>query len=705
MITFTNPLILLLAIPLLYGIFYLYKHSSVNIGSFRSKAVLTIRIIIILCLLLGLAGITFVKQSNKLCVLFAIDASNSIREISLKYAKWYINNSISNMGSDDQAGVLLFGEDTSLELAPSSNCKIIQFQSQPKTNFTNIARALRMCLGIFPEDAQKRIILFTDGNETLEQSLQEAIIANANGIEISIIPLHPHWETEVLIENLFLPKQIKEGEPFHLRILTRSYSKQKGKLWILRNGIPILTKNVELEEGRQVFTFLDKIAESGFHSYETYLEIDNDTIGANNRFQGFTLVQGKPKVLLIDNDRSQAQYLLSALQKEDLDTELRNASSIPKRLEQLQNYDLLIFNDISSLYLNEYQMKMIQSYVRDLSGGFMMIGGENSFGMGGYYQTPIEETLPVDMNLKFKKFFPSLAMMLVIDKSGSMCGVGGGGQQKIDLAKEAAIQAVSLLTDQDKIGVIAFDGAAKWIVNLTSAKDKKDIIKKISTLRAGGGTNMYPALEQAHNKLVSTDAKIKHIVLLTDGCTTSGDFVNLAQSIVDENITISSVAIGSDADQKLLRQLANIGKGRYYFTNNASQIPRIFSKETIIASRSFLVEEPFIPVYQNSSEIFNGIPLESTPSLFGYVGTSPKETAEVLMVTHRTDPLLAIRQYGLGRSLAFTSDVRSRWASRWLNWESFSKFWQQTARWTLRRSGTSGMQIETNVESSRGILV
>ena len=327
-----------------------------------------------------------------------------------------------------------------------------------------------------------------------------------------------------------------------------------------------------------------------------------------------------------------------------------------------------------------------------------MIGGENSFGLGGYYQTAVEDALPVRVRSEKKKDTPSLGMVLAIDKSGSMEG------EKIDLAKEAAIAALELLGEKDYVGVVAFDGAAYWAVKLQSAGNRIGIAQTIETIEAGGGTSIHPALEQAYDALTQVPATFKHTVLLTDGKSQPGDFAGIVDNMVDGLITVSSVAIGEGADTALLQDISRWGRGRYYFTNDPYDIPQIFTKETMTASKSSLVEEPYLPQVFRANQVIRSIDWEASPFLFGYVVTTPKATADVALVTEKGDPLLALWQYGLGRSAAFASDAKSRWAADWLGWPDYARFWAQVVRGTMRFTRSQGNDTRVAYRGDRGSI-
>ncbi len=339
-------------------------------------------------------------------------------------------------------------------------------------------------------------------------------------------------------------------------------------------------------------------------------------------------------------------------------------------------------------HLSQQQMQIARTWVQELGGGFIMLGGEQSFGLGGYYKSALEEVLPVRSDFEKEKEKPSLGMILVIDKSGSMDG------DRIEMAKSAARSAVELLGRRDQAAVLAFDGDTYVISEMQPASNALKISDEISRIEAGGGTNMYPAMEMSFEMLMTTSAKLKHVILLTDGISSEGDFEGMAQQMSSAKITVSTVAVGDGSDTDLLEQIARVGKGRYYFTADPAQVPQIFAKETVTASKSAIDEQPFIPQVIRATHALADLDMESAPFLFGYVMTRPKPTSEVILATENGDPLLAWWRYGLGMTAAFTSDAKSRWAAEWMTWPGYGKFWTQVIRQIMRKNDTRGVQVQ-----------
>ena len=290
---------------------------------------------------------------------------------------------------------------------------------------------------------------------------------------------------------------------------------------------------------------------------------------------------------------------------------------------------------------------------------------------------------------------PSLGIVLVIDRSGSMDG------DPLEMAKSAAQSAVELLGNRDQIAVLAFDDQTYVISEMQSASSKGKISDEIARIESGGGTSLYPAMEMSFEILNSTSAKLKHVIMLTDGVSNAGDYEGMAQKMVSARMTVSTVAVGGSADTQLLESIARIGKGRYYLAEDPSQVPQIFAKETVTASKSAIDEQPFVPQVIRATHALQEIDMEAAPDLLGYVMTRPKPTSEVILVTGKGDPLLVWWRYGLGMTAAFTSDAKSRWAAEWLTWPGYGKFWTQVVRQTMRKSDTRGLQISVSRDGQR----
>jgi uncharacterized membrane protein len=338
------------------------------------------------------------------------------------------------------------------------------------------------------------------------------------------------------------------------------------------------------------------------------------------------------------------------------------------------------------------QMELLKRYVSDFGGGLAMLGSENSFGLGGYFRTPVEEALPLTSRYEKEKQKPSLAMVLVIDKSGSMSG------EPIALARASAKAAAELLGVQDQIAVVGFDSSTRIILPMTSAADKGTVLNSIDTLEADGGTDAYPGMVEGRTILQNAVAKVKHMIVLSDGQTPDNDFAGLVRDMRAQGMTVSSVSLGDGAAKDIMQMIAQEGGGRYYETNDPTNMPQIFTKETMQASRSAIKEDLFGTVVTGDHPILSGYEKSELPFVLGYVMTQPKPTATLLLAAETGDPLLAICRYGLGTGLCWTSDLTEKWGGEWLGWGNGGAFWAQVFRGIVRKEQSTGLAATGSVE-------
>jgi Ca-activated chloride channel homolog len=710
-IEFTNPwaLVLLALIPLAV---YFARHSLANLSRRRGRASLTLRAVILLLVVLALAGLRIRTSSRDVALLFLVDVSASVAQDSRASVIDAINREINRAGPRDYVGVVAFGREPAVELAPTrketlGDWRLKEIASNPPRDYTDLAAALRLAAALIPEDAAGRLVLISDGNENLESASEEAQLLGASGTEVFTCAIGTATARqaaggEIAIRELDAPQSLAEGESFDLKVTIDSTRDTEARLRIYRNDSVVSERTVQLAAtGDNVFILPQRVDRKGFFTYRAEVEaISADTFQQNNSREAFAIVEGKPKMLYLYGDPKPSPGILRVLADAGLTADVRPAATVPTTLAGFQDYDLVIFDNVPASSMTPAQMKMVQSYVRDLGGGFVMIGGDQSFGPGGYYKTPVEETLPVSLDVRQKKHFPALAIALVIDKSGSMLG------SKIEMALEAASATVDFLSERDSVGVIAFDSDAHSVVNLTKVEDKKAITDKIGGIQALGGTNIYPGIKMAYEWLAASDAQIKHIIVMSDGQSEPGDFRGIAHTIRDAGMTLSAVALGEDADFDTMKFLADTGGGRFYAADTPDKLPRIFTREAFLASKSTIIEEPFVPRFVRATQATNGIDWNSAPPLGGYVGTAErdpvKSPAITALMSDKDDPVYAVWQYGLGRAAAFTSDAKPRWASLWMNWPGYGQFWTQAFRDVLRRPGSPELQPRVEINAGRG---
>ncbi|MEA3186530.1 MAG: hypothetical protein QOD99_360 [Chthoniobacter sp.] len=715
MIELTHPwfLLLLVALPCLA---LPLRRSLADMTRAQLRICTMWRAFILLLLAFSVAGVHIRKEARDVAVLFVVDDSASMSPEAKKAARDFISASLPHAG-DQIAGVIGFAESASVWQSPQARLRLSgSWPHLAGRDATNIAGALTFASGSFPPNASRRLVLLSDGVETAGQAVPCAQTLSQRGIELLTVPLRNPPKPEVLVQKLEAPQRTKTGEPFDVTAAVRSSIESKATIKLFQNQFLVAQRELSLKPGDNRIAFRNLSAEGALAAFEVEVSAEHDTVAENNRAQATVSVLGQPRVLVVDGDETKLQPLAAALRAEKINVEIRGTNGLPKSLEDLQQFDLFLLSDVPALQLTRAQMDLYRSWVQDFGGGFAMLGGENSFGVGGYYKTAVEQMLPVRMEHEDREETPTVAMLIVLDRSGSMAA-SAGGQTKISLADQGAVQALNVLGQKDLFGVLAVDTEIHNAVPLGNVPSKAPTARRIMSITAGGGgIYIYTSLAEAFQQLRGTNAKIKHVILFSDatdaeekaagemgGAPGAGTALDLATAMLANKITTSVVALGqeSDVDTAFLKQLAERGSGRFYLTSDALTLPQIFSTETLRVAQSSLIEEPFMAVRSKSSPIFNGIDWTQSPLLLGYNATKPKPTADVLLATERGEPLLATWRYGLGQTAAWTSDAKARWASEWLGWPGYGKFWSQLVRTLMRKNGQSNLQVAVQDDGAR----
>jgi Mg-chelatase subunit ChlD len=701
--TFTSPffLFLLLLLPLFVWI-------SGFPTQRRERISLLLRLAIVLCLILSLAGLELRRGGNELAVVFLVDVSDSMPAEAVSAEMDYLRAALLAMGPDDQSAIVLFGADALVERAMLAGGELGLVTSAPVTTGTDLAEAIRLGLALFPSGAARRMVILSDGAQTSGDALKAAEFAKTTGTQLIVVPFISQPGPEALVTAVDAPTHLRPGEKFDLNVSIQASQPLRATLRVLSGDTLLYEQPHDLRRGAQTFSLPLTAGEPGFVSYEVQIAPEKDGFYQNNRLDAFSQVDGPPRLLMVAPAPGETlpggtarpdehSALLAALQAAGFQIDLVPPVGLPSDLPSLAQYNSVVLVDVPARELSQRQMETVQAYVRDLGGGLVAIGGPTSYGVGGYYDTPLEAALPVEMQIKDEQRRPSLAIVFIIDHSGSM-GENSGGVQKLELAKEAAARSVELLFPTDRVGVIAFDDAAAWVVPMTDLASPGAVKRAIGSIQVGGGTDILAGVQAMAKVLPGDPAKVKHVILLTDGGADPTGIPELVRKLNAENgITLSTVAVGRDA-ASFLKDLAAVGNGRYHFTVDAGSIPSIFTEETTLATRAYIEEGAFFPALVNTSPILAGI--KSLPQLYGYVATSPKELAQVILKSGKDDPVLASWQYGLGRSVAFTSDATGRWGRDWVAWGGYASFWAQTVRSTLNQS--TGAALQMSVEAGGG---
>jgi uncharacterized membrane protein/Mg-chelatase subunit ChlD len=702
---------ILVLVPLFW---YWMRRTPRRLSPLRRRLLTGFRILVFILVVGSLVRFSLLQAYERANVIFLLDVSHSVATAARQYALDFLRAVVEHKRPQDQVGLVVFGTDALLEQAISADFTLRDIATEVDGTATNIARAIQVGLANFPADGARRLVLLSDGNENVAAAADAAFVAKSLGAEIFPLPLgRPPGEPEVRVDNLLVPSQVKAGAPYRVEAVVFSTFETPASLELFREGAFVGRQEVVLQPGKNRFTFLQHTAEEGAHLYQLVVNSPQDTIPDNNRWHAFTEVTGAPKILLLYDPPGNSAALIEALQQQGLAVRTLPWNQLPHTLSSYLEYDALILDNVPGFGISVSQMEVLERYVRDMGGGLLMLGGEKSFGAGGYYRTPLEKLLPVDMDVPTKMSIPSLCLVMVIDKSDSMGGSLSETRPsvaleerttKLEVAKIAAFSAMKLLNPFDQVGLLAFNADWEWAVPIGEAGKREQIAGRLAALTHGGGTDLYKGLQEGLRALKEIRAVKKHLITLSDGLTPNMDFEALMRDAVAHNITVTTVALGKDADRTLMDAIAHWGQGRSYFTDDPLFIPRIFTAETILVSRGLIEEQPFQPVPQAEHELLRGLPISQAPNLYGYVVTYGKPAAEMLLVTPKLDPLLAVQRYGLGRTAAFTSDLSPRWGKEWLQWSAFSQFTAQLVRWIQRKGTIESFDVRVQMREGQGIV-
>jgi len=692
LVSYKPLLLLLLLIPVLV----VFKYSLVDRPRKYKFIAFAFRIVAIFFILLALSRPFIPRKADNLHVAFLIDVSESIDLQSARDAIETVNEYTEKLKWTDSWDLFIFADGIiHFDSIDQARTLLDQWlKSLPDDKFRSASKLAKSMLDTrmyFPADKSRRIILFSDGCETNDKLDETLNILAKENIEVRFQSLESLKEKEVCVNYLKTNSpDAFEGEKIRFTTEVISNAQIPAKIKLLHRAVVVQQIDTVLSpDDDNIYTFDVAMTTPGDTHWTVEVSAQDDFFPINNQASCTVNVLGKPRILVLHEKTMQMRPFSRALTEQDFVVETRDNHGVPDSIEELLSFDAVILANIAATDMKPSQMEMIKRYVTDFGGGLIMLGSNNSYGLGGYYKTPIEEVLPLTSRYEKEKEQPAVAMVLVIDKSGSMSGV------PIDLARQAAKATVELLGKQDQIGVVAFDGQPFVVCDMRSVIESEYIKSAIDTLASGGGTSMYPGMSTAYQMLDTANAKIKHVIILTDGRSSQGDFMGLASEMANAGITISTVALG-DADKQLLSSIAEVGRGRYYETTDPSTIPHIFTKETIETSRTAVKEDIFTIVQTGDHPILSGIDEADLPIVLGYVMTRVKPATQLLYAVDTGDPLLAVSRYGLGMSVAYTSDLTDRWSSQWITWKKFGLFWSQVIRAVVRRDNIEGLYVNQN---------
>ncbi|MBI5532012.1 MAG: VWA domain-containing protein [Deltaproteobacteria bacterium] len=663
-----------------------------------------LRLAFVILVAFGLARLARTASTDKLCTVYVVDVSDSVSDESLGDARKTIQDEIAARRPDDIVKVITFARRprlVQLDQAPKE-VPLIERHDLPgaKTHLgagSDLQAALQLAYGQYPPGYLKRAVLISDGVQTDGNVLAEVNRAKEYGVRLFTVPYRRPAPGEVAVRTLSLPDRVKVGETFevHAEIYSSRDATAKAKLFQgeALNGLEP-TKNLELKPGENDIVFKSVVRVPGEVTYNLELEgISLDRFPENNRYATTVDVPGRPAVLYVEGSAAHASYFANALTTQQFDVDIRSPGAFPGSLKELERYDFVVISDVPAEKVSLASQDLIERYVKTLGGGFLFAGGSAGYGLGGWRNTTIERLLPVRMDTEKRRDNPSLALALVIDRSGSMTGL------PMEMAKAAAKATVDVLSPDDVVEVIAFDSSPTRFVKMQPARNRSRIENSIARIQAGGGTEIFSALDAAYQDMTVTQARKKHVILLTDGRAPTQGIRDLVQAMAAEMITVTSVGLGDEVDDQLLRMIADVGGGRYHKVTDPNALPKVFTRETEMVARQAAVEEWFPVTQVSPADFLRGLDINSAPLLHGYVSTKMKPApAQLILQSDKAEPILARWRAGIGWAIAWTSDVKNQWAVEWLRWQGYGQFWGQLVHEHMRKKHRRELDMKTSVQ-------
>ncbi len=643
-------------------------------------------------LIVALAQPLWATSSAARTVVVVVDRSASVSgDTATSIADW-IDAALASAGSGDRAAIVAFGGNVTVQHAagPADEMTFTPDDTRIDTGATDIGGALAMAR-MLPAGANPRIVLISDGAENSGSALEQAAQAAAGGNPIDVLPVDGIGSRDLRIEAVSAPQKIWQGESVIVQASVVAWEEGHGSISLLVDGEESARQDVDFRIGRNTAVFTLDGLDSGFHQLEVVVDPGStaDAFTGNNRASTGVVVRDAAHLLFVSQEGADSTFLIGKLESKGVRITEALPSSIPERMSELSAYDAIVLDNIPVEALTAGQIAALDQSTRTLGRGLIVIGGTSSFGPGAYADTLLEDLLPVDVKVTEGKERQRVALLLVIDKSGSMALDQMQSVSKIDMAKEAARLAAGALLDGDEIGILAFNDRQQWIVRLTKIEGQADrdrIDAAVDELSSDGGTEIYPALDVGFDELSKSEADVRHIVLLSDGKSSTGtrdSYSRLVEEMRQSGTTLSTIAIGKDADTELLQALASEGGGRYHAASTPQDIPRLTLQEAQAAGSQSIVRGDFQPIQTSASSIMAGFAPSELPLLSGYDYVEIKPDAQPVLTSDRDDPILAKWQYGLGRVVAWTADDGIDFASAWQSWSGYADFWSNLVQWSL----------------------
>lgn len=706
--------VLALATP---WIWWMHVNGFGGLTRARGLAALGVRLVLAALFIVLLAEPRAVRTQDVMSVIYALDMSDSIGDGSTDSALQFVAKTATQKPQKDEAGLIVFGRSAMAEFPAKNSVPLegdnIIVNSLVDRDATNLEQALSLAAAMLKEDTQGRIVLMSDGSQT-EGSLSRILDdLKSRNVAVDVIPIQYNFDEEVWLERLELPQFVKIGESYQAAVVLSSLQSGSGTLRLHENGKVMFEEEVKFQTGKNRYVVPIYLREPGYYEYSATIDVPRgkDQIDKNNTVMNSVFLEGEGKVLLVTDPQGESkdwQQLVRAMREGKHAVDVQSAYDFPRDSSSLLPYDCIVFANAPADAFDTVQLQAVRDAVFNFGAGFLMVGGANSFGPGGYHRTPVEDALPVTMDITQKKVLPKGALAIILHT----CEFPEGNTW----AKRITKQAIKVLGGQDEVGVLGYGPNGEyWIFELTLAKEYEKLVPKINAAEVGDMPSFGTTMRMGLNGLKKSDAATKHMIIISDG-DPSPATPALLQEFVDNKISVSTIAIfpHGGSEISLLRLMAERTGGRYYFPSDANQLPSIFIKEAKTLKRSMIQNKTVTPELASGAAAFGVLKgIESMPPLKGYVITTAKSAPAMTLLQvpgdetdeGDVDPLLAIWQYGLGKGAAWTSDLSPNWAGDWMEWNQYQPFVSQLMTEISRVRKAGHLRMWTYANGGEGMIV
>jgi uncharacterized membrane protein len=737
-----------LAIPVvLLGI-----RSLNGLGPVRKWVAIGTRLLVIAMIVLILGGVRWQRQHKDLEVMFLRDVSQSAEQVQDAPGKTvqegvvaYLNDISrrTDKPRGDRMGVISFDNNAAIDALPNTSLALNTSAIRESGSGTNVASAIQLALATMNRDAMHRMVLLWDGNATAGDVNTAIAQAAAQNVPIDVVPLSYQVQREITMDNLVAPTWRRENEPFSVDVFLRNTNDGPvtGTLTVRHQGEAMdldpytagaqTTRQVTLNPGtNKQSVAVPPLRSGGVHKFRATFDPDPiagpggepivaDTLAQNNASEAFTFVRGKGKVLYVDNTGGSGSMLRDALAREDVlieNTDHITPDGFPTDLVRLQDYDAVILANVSrgAGGLSDEQQRLLASYVHDMGGGLVMIGGPDTFGAGGWQGSRLEEVLPVEMDIPAQRQVGKGALVVIVHS----CEFPNGNYW----GEQCAIKAAETLSAKDDIGVVTYNwgtGTSQWDYPLSEKGDGSQVMAAIKGMQVGDMPSFDNAMDVALNGgkpgvtgLKDSNARQKHVIIISDGDPQVPNPQLVAQYQAAK-VSVSTVSVYPHTQNPgqmppNMKYIADNLKGKAYgpVNDNFNTLPQIFIKEATIVRRSLILEDSAgipLKLTPSNSDVIKG--LDFGAPVFGMVLTSKKQSPQVempLVAGKNNDPVLAHWQSGLGRAAVFTPDAHNKWSAGYVGSDQFGKFWAQVVRTVARPPMSGDFDVQTTQDGEKG---